>query len=278
MNEGMMRAYRAARRLMEEELPLQERELLQGVSESDIVVVTGCYDRVEDVLRLSELRFLLVKPEDVAGLALEPRQLLIVNCPGEVGPGGVEVIRSFVERGGSLMTTDWALLNVLEPAFPGLVEFSQKPTRDDVVRVEIRCSDHPLLEGMFHEGTDPLWWLEGASYPIRILDRERVQVLLTSSELEAKYGEAPVAVSFRYGEGEVLHMISHYYLQRSELRTERHNANWKEYATEVGFGGLPCLVAPELADLKVGEVEAAHKSLRLMTNLIVDKQRRNRDR
>ena len=29
-------------------------------------------------------------------------------------------------------------------------------------------------------------------------------------------------------------MISHYYLQRAETRTERHQGNWADYATEVG--------------------------------------------
>ena len=273
----MFRAYRAAQHLMDAELPKADRELLAQASDSDIVIVRGAYDHVEDVLSLARLRFVLVDPADVARLNLEPRQLLIVNCPGQVGPAGVEVIRSFVTRGGSLMTTDWALLHILEPAFPGFVRFNQNLTADDVVRVEIRSTDHPLLEGMFHEGADPQWWLESSSYPIQILDRERVKVLLSSRELEQKYGEAPVAVSFPYGEGEVFHMISHYYLQRSELRTERHSAAWKAYAAEVG-SPQAAEAAPDLEDLTVGEVEAAHQSLRLMTNMVVEKQRRNRKR
>ena len=93
------------------------------------------------------------------------------------------------------------------------------PELDDVVRIEVLDRDHRFLQGVLEDGDDPLWWLEGSSYPIRVLDPERVQVLITSNELEQKYGEAPVAVTFAHGEGEVLHMISHYYLQRAELLT-----------------------------------------------------------
>ena len=69
---------------------------------------------------------------------------------------------------------------------------------------------------------DPQWWLEASSYPISVVDAERVKVLITSRELGEKYGERPVAVWFRWGEGDVFHMISHYYLQRTEERTARH--------------------------------------------------------
>ena len=38
-----------------------------------------------------------------------------------------------------------------------------------------------------------------------------------------------MAVWFRWGEGDVFHMISHYYLQRTELRTERHASEAAAY-------------------------------------------------
>ena len=73
------------------------------------------------------------------------------------------------------------------------------------------------------DGADaPVWWLEGSSYPTRILDPDRVQVLIRSRELESRWGESAVAVLFRHGQGEVFHMVSHYYLQRTETRDARH--------------------------------------------------------
>ena len=99
---------------------------------------------------------------------------------------------------------------------------------------------------MIDPGEDPLWWLEASSYPIRVLD-PAVEVLLASSELQGKYGEAPVAVLFRHGQGEVFHMISHYYLQRTELREARHQSNSFEYAMAKGVA-----TSPDMADLTTG--------------------------
>jgi hypothetical protein len=192
-----------------------------------------------------------------------------------VSLGAVPVIRRFVEAGGTLFTTDWALKHVIEPCFPGTIEYNQRSTGDDVVRIEVLDRDHRFLQGVLEDGDDPLWWLEGSSYPIRVLDPERVQVLITSNELEQKYGEAPVAVTFGHGEGEVLHMISHYYLQRAELRTARHNMAGGDFVADKAVE-----LSPEKAeylrslDLKRGEMEAAYSSSRFMANLVAEKKRK----
>lgn len=183
----------------------------------------------------------------------------------------MERLREFVVGGGSLFTTDWALRHVLEPAFPGVVAFNERPTRDDVVRIEVREHDNPFLQGVMDGADDPVWWLEGSSYPIRVLERERVDTLIASSELEAKYGEAPVAILFRHGEGEVFHMISHYYLQRTELRNRRHQQPATAYATEKRVVFARSL---EVADLKVGDVESAATSSRFLANVLAAKKRR----
>ena len=201
-----------------------------------MVVVAGCYDHVESVLGALEVPHVLVQPEQVDRLELRPEQLLIVNCPGQVSGAAIARIRRFVEAGGSLFTTDWALKHVIEPAFPGVLAFSKRPTPDDVVRIEVRDHDNIYLQGVLDGQDDPQWWLEGSSYPITVVDEERVQVLITSRELGEKYGEAPVAVWFRWGEGDVFHMISHYYLQRTELRTERHARRGSQLLRREGRG------------------------------------------
>jgi hypothetical protein len=167
MNDEMFTAYQAAQRIVEHELSAEDRQLLADTTDSNVIVVEGIYDRVQNVLDLAKIRHTVVPPAAVATLNLGPEQLLIVNCPGQVGEDGVPVIRRFVDDGGSLITTDWALKHVLEPAFPGLVAYNELPTADDVVRVEI-ASDHPFLDGFFQPRDDPQWWLEGSSYPIRL--------------------------------------------------------------------------------------------------------------
>jgi len=278
MTASMMNAYKAASLLAERDLSPEDRKILQDMDSHDVVVVRGQYDRVEDVFELVKLKHVVIHPATVGEYTFRPEQLVIINCPGNLDRAGITAIRTFVEGGGSLITTDWALKNVVEQAFPGFIAYNGKPTADEVVRIEIRGSDEPFLNGLFNEKSDPLWWLEGSSYPIRILDAERVRVLITSKELGDRYGEAPVAVSFNVGEGDVLHMISHYYLQRAETRTERHQAKWNTLAAEMGAEDVAQEAPQELADLSVGEVEAAYSSYRFTQNLVLDKQKRNRER
>ena len=261
-----------ARDRMASEAPL-DAEALAAVVASDIVVVSGCYDHVERVLQALEVPFQTVQPGSLAGVDLRPEQLLVINCPGELTPAEIIKVRDFVAAGGSLFTTDWALRNVIEPAFPGLVEYNDRSTGDDVVAIEVVDGDSPYLQGVLDGDDNPQWWLEGSSYPIRVLDPERVRVLIRSNELGEKYGECAVAVVFEFGKGEVFHMISHYYLQRTELRSERHTMPAADYASEKGVMFSPAM-SEMVNNLSLGEVEAAATSARLFANIVVAKKQR----
>ena len=129
-------------------------------------------------------------------------------------------------------------------------------------------------QGVLDGDDEPQWWLEGASYPIRVLDPERVRVLIRSGELGEKYGECAVAVVFEFGKGEVFHMISHYYLQRTELRNDRHAMSAEDYASEKGVMFSPAM-SMMVNDLSLGEVEAAATSARLFANIVATKKQRN---
>ena len=273
------RAYRAASDIARERMAREAPEAagaLGDVRDGDVVVVPGRYDQVEMVLDALRLPYTTVRPHDVHRIDLRPDQLVVVNCPGEVDGHGIISLRQFVGSGGSLFTTDWALRHVIEPAFPGFLAYNDRPTADDVVRIEIRNPSNPFLQGVLDGADDPQWWLEGSSYPIRILAPEQVEVLLTSRELGEKYGESPVAVTFPYGRGEVFHMISHYYLQRTELRSARHSAPAAAYAAEKGVAVSPGAAAA-MRDLSLAEVEAAHSSARLFANVVAAKKLRERE-
>ena len=270
------RAYKAAAHITREQLRRDAPErarALDAVKQSDVVVVAGIYDHVESVLQALEVPHTVIGTSDVERVELRPEQLLIVNCPGDVSPAAVDRIRAFVEVGGSLFTTDWALKHVLEPAFPGVLAFGKAPTRDDVVRIEVRDADNIYLQGVLDGQDDPQWWLEASSYPISIVDTKRVEVLISSRELGEKYGEAPVAVWFRWGEGDVFHMISHYYLQRTELRTARHGSSAGAYFAEKGMEVSPAM-CQDLEGLCLADVESAKPSAAFMSNVIIEKQRR----
>ena len=275
-DDKRMRAYRAASHLTREGLRRDAPEraaVLDAVLKSDVVVVSGIYDHVEDVLDALDVQHTVIAPPDLDRMELRPAQLLVGNCPGQVSPRAVSRIRAFVEAGGSLFTTDWALRHVVEAAFPGVLAFNERPNGDDVVRVEVRDPDDVYVKGVMDGRDDPQWWLEASSYPMRILDPSRVQVLITSRELGARYGEEPVAVRFGWGEGEVFHMISHYYLQRTETRTIRHQAGAGAYFAEKGIA-VEAEMAACLQDLTVADVESARASSAFMSNIVIDKKAR----
>ena len=162
---------------------------------------------------------------------------------------------------------------MVERAFPGHVAYNDRSTADDVVRIDVLETDSPYLRGVLDAGDDPQWWLEGSSYPIRVLDVERVRVLIRSAELGEKYGEDAVAVVFGYGKGEVFHMISHYYLQRTELRNERHQRSAASYAADKG-GTIRADLCQQANLSTLGDVESAATSARMMANIVAEKKQR----
>jgi hypothetical protein len=278
-NDGdqTQRAYNAganiARSRMSTEDPLAA-EALAAIQASDIVVVTGCYDHVERVLGALDVPYKAVGSGLLRQVRLRPDQMVVVNCPGNLTGPEIVQIRDFVAAGGTLFTTDWALRNVIEPAFPGYIEYNDNATTDDVVRIDVIDTNSPYLQGVLDSDDDPQWWLEGSSYPIRVIDADRVRVLIRSRELGEKYGEEPVAVVFEHGKGEVFHMISHYYLQRAELRNDRHAQTAESYAMSKGVD-FSTGMADAVADIKLGEVEAAATSSRLIANILADKKLRD---
>jgi hypothetical protein len=268
----MTRAYQTAgsgvRSKLRREAPADEA-VLAGLRDQDTVVVRGQYDFAENVLRALGVPFALAQPDHLGHAQLRPDQTVLVNCPGHLGRRGVTAVRHFVEQGGCLITTDWALVHVLEAGFPGLMTYNRTPTRDDVVRVEIVNRGVALVGSLLDPADDPVWWLESSSYPVKILAPQRVETLIRSAEMAERYGEAPIAVGFAYGQGHVYHIVSHFYLQRTETRTARQRAKADSYLTTKGIED-PTGVARDLA---AGEVESAFTSSAFLSQLLIERTR-----
>lgn len=145
------KAYRAGGRIAREQMAVEaplDAEALAAVEASDVIVVKGIYDHVELVLEALEMPHTQILMPQLAEIPLRPEQMLVVNCPGNLGsPREAHRIRDFVAAGGSLFTTDWALKNVVQAAFPGTISFNGRPTNDDVVRVEICGGTIPFWPG-----------------------------------------------------------------------------------------------------------------------------------
>jgi len=275
--QSMQNAYRIAEELLNDRLKEKNPEAyrdLQGIKDADIIVVRGQYDHIEQVLSLSGTSFTLIDPEELEHIELRPDQIVFINCPGQVEALGLRKLSTFVYQGGFLFTTDWALKHVLEGAFPGYVEYNEKATADEVVRVEVLDTEDPFLKSILGPKDDPQWWLEGSSYPIRILQKDKVKVLVISKEIRERYGEEPVFITFEHGEGKIYHMISHFYLQRSETRTERHSSSAMNYLDEKE---IPSALQAKyqgmgVAEASVAEVESAFTSSAMMKKIMLDKK------
>ncbi|MBY8986335.1 MAG: hypothetical protein KGD65_14765, partial [Candidatus Lokiarchaeota archaeon] len=148
----MEQAYKASSKILEKRMGKErpmDLEILKKVSESSIIIVTGSYDKIEMVLDMIKVPYVLIQPNEVGQIELRPDQILIINCPGDVYDEALPKVHTFVKQGGFLFTTDWALQNILEKIFPEFVKYNQRPTGDDCVAVQVVDKTNKFLEGLF---------------------------------------------------------------------------------------------------------------------------------
>lgn len=134
------------RERMESEDP-ENIAILDSIKDSDIVCVRGTYDHIHLVLEAIGIPFAHVNPQSLVRMELKPEQTVYVNCPSSFPRDAALKLKTFVEQGGQLITTDWALKHVLEVAFPGTVRYGGKATGDEVVAVEIVDKEDNILKG-----------------------------------------------------------------------------------------------------------------------------------
>lgn len=248
--DSMTSAYEASSKKVR--ASFESKKTRGDYSGGEILVTLGCYDKVQQVLDYLELPYQTMPCKIVKQLSYRADQVLIVNCPGEFDAEGIAALRNFVKVGGTLITTDWALKEVIEKAFPGVMKFNGVSTTDDVVTVSWIDPGSVYTRGVAVADHEIKWWLEGGSYPIEILD-ERVQVLMKSVGMGKKYKDDVLVAKFAYGEGTVFHLTSHYYLQRSQ--------GDKSQKSKGGNGP------------GAGELAAAYSSLRLLGNILFERRR-----
>ena len=275
----MSTAYRVAQEMIKDKLKDVDEDMaaeFEELGQSEVIVSKGVHDYIEQVFNGIGLKHNLINPQQFEKIDLDPDKIIFINCPGNVTSKGLRNLVTFVEKGGFLFTTDWALRHVIEPGFPGYIKYNNRPTSDEVVRVDILAEEDPFLQSLIGPNDDPQWWLEGSSYPIEILNHKEVDILIKSKEIEKKYGESAVFVTFDYGKGKIYHMISHFYLQRAETRTARHAKSGAEYANEKlnmdeyreeKFKNMG------IDDANLSDVEAAYTSSSMMNKILWDKRK-----
>ena len=280
----MSKAYKVAQEMLKDRLKDVDESMAKEfdeINDSDVVIVRGQYDFIEQVFSGIGLKHKTIGAGNLGSIELNPEQIVFINCPGNVEKKGLRKLVTFVENGGFLFTTDWALKHIIEPGFPGYIKYNGRSTADEVVRVEILSEEDPFLKSLIGDNDDPQWWLEGSSYPIQVLDRDKVEVMVKSKDIKQRYNDSAVFVSFDHGQGKIYHMISHFYLQRAETRTERHKNKGSDYLSEK-------LVMDDMRaskyktmgadDANLAEVEAAYSSSSLMNKVLWDKKRRVKEK
>lgn len=279
IKDKMSTAYRVAQEMIKDKLKDVDEDMaaeFEELGQSEVIVSEGVHDYIEQVFNGIGLKHNLINPQQFEKIDLDPDKIIFINCPGNVTSKGLRNLVTFVEKGGFLFTTDWALRHVIEPGFPGYIKYNNRPTSDEVVRVDILAEEDPFLQSLIGPNDDPQWWLEGSSYPIEILNHKEVDILIKSKEIEKKYGESAVFVTFDYGKGKIYHMISHFYLQRAETRTARHAKSGAEYANEklnMDPYRKEKYMNMGIDDANLSDVEAAYSSSSIMNKILWDKRK-----
>lgn len=219
---NMRRAYVLAAHAVRARLADQRPDLLtrlDALTGRDIAVVRGVHDSVQEVLACLE-----VPCRVAAGFAPKKAAIVFGNC-GWRAKNEADVT-AWVEAGGWLVTSDWAL-DVVQRCFPDTIGRGAGQTGDEVIGIE------PAADSAFSDvvvlGCDPQWWLEAASYPVAVYAPDRVTVEAASHELLQRFGAPAVATRFDWGAGHVFHVISHFWLKKTRQADARHQGSAADF-------------------------------------------------
>ncbi|MBS1151462.1 MAG: hypothetical protein H6Q89_3160 [Myxococcaceae bacterium] len=184
------------------------------VSHAAVVVVRGSADHMDQVLARAKISFVAVSADELPSLALNAKQVLMVNCTGDMSAEARERVRRFVSAGGFLYTTDHAVRQLLEPIFPNTIAWTGTSTTERIVPVKVSGTeaDRGLLNSLGGNAKE-LWQTASGGYPFKVLDPKRVTVLMESPEAAKLFGSGNIAARFRYEDGQVIHVTGHFFSQ-----------------------------------------------------------------
>jgi len=182
-----------------------------AMSRDRLLEVKGAWDDSARTLRSLGIPFTRIPARRLRDQPFEGVKVIIVNCAGEVPRESLQRLRDFVAQGGYLLTTDWSLENLVQRAFPGYIEWNRGKSDGTVVDAFVVDPDPILTAGTVRRAG---WKLDEGSQTLRVLNPSKVKVLVRSQQL-ARGGDDPdrqgvLAVSFRFGRGQVLHLVGHF--------------------------------------------------------------------
>ncbi|CAF1094342.1 unnamed protein product [Adineta ricciae] len=265
----MERAYRIGGALAMETLSKSDQQAIQNMPDDAVIVVPGSYDHIDRVLKSLNIKYITVEATNLLTHPIRLDQTVYINCSSSFPIDAARRLRQLVEQGLHIITTDWALAHVHNVAFSDFIQHNGLSTADEVVGIEVADPKHPLVSGFLSASQHalPQWWLETGSHPIRIVNEDKVRVLIRSATLGEKYRSDAVLVTFDCGKGNVIHMVSHFYLQRSETRDQRHQMPAKQYAMDIKAStGATNLVASQGQHLNYAQIQSSSTSAQFIYN------------
>lgn len=277
-NAEMIAANEDAAKIVKTKMKIErpaDAKLLEDVKAAEIIVVAGQYDHVEHVLQAGDIKFTKINSSQFSKIELVGQQMLIINCGFRPNKAGIKKIRKFVKAGGFLYTTDWALKDVVQRAFPEFIAWNRVETQDDVVPIRIKRKDNAFLQHLTLSKEEPMWWLEDSSYPIKIVDKKSVEVLIESAVMKKRYKSSPIAVTFPYGDGRVLHIVSHFYLQQNKLKSKEDKMAASKYLENEAdlSDAVKGALGEGFGRSKGGNIKSAFTSQQMTSNIVVERKK-----
>lgn len=181
-----------------------------AMEEDRLVVISDKYDQAERTLESLNLNYKIMSKKAFDSYDLSAAQVVIIDCgPNNLSWNAGIKIRDFVIRGGYLLTTDWMIDRLDQHVFPGFICWNGATNRVRMYEASL-VGKHPAL--FRHAVTNGAWKMDIHCHLIRVLNKEKVQVLAASRELAAEDpdGLGALAVVFPFGRGYVMHMMAHF--------------------------------------------------------------------
>ncbi len=183
-----------------------------SVTKEQIVEVKGEWDDAAHALRTFGLPYTQVSSKRFAELNLDKVKVIVINCEGHLPAEAMMSLRRFVAMGGFLLTTDWALQNVVQRTFPGFVAWNEGWYTSDaearIVDAVVVAEDPDLFAGIPPIGH---WQLVKKSQLVKVLKPDKVKVLVRSRLMTEDPSRLGIlALTFEYGTGRVMHLVGHF--------------------------------------------------------------------
>jgi hypothetical protein len=185
----------------------QFEDLKKGAKDQ-IVVMSGEYDSVEDVLSALDIPHTIVSFASIKSTKDNPfgnAYAVFINCAavGDWPEQPVQRVREYVGLGGGLFVSDLGVSHLIRHAFPGYMHFKAGALSAQTVDLfpSKGITGHPLMRGVEVKINGSVTWQIDEGGPTLQFDDKKVVSLIESPDLSLKRKPSSLAVTFSYVSG-----------------------------------------------------------------------------